>query len=536
MKISILGVAVVYTRALNMNVFILISFIATIIYLANKYFLSYWSRRNVYQVEPAFLVGNVGKLLTLKAHMADIFSDIYFKHKNKKFLGAYLSYKPLLVVNDPVLYQDVMIRDFTTFHDRPTPGEVAETHPLVGNLVNLRGQKWKNIRTKLSPTFTSGKLKAMFPIMRDCCIVLQDYMEKNIKNENTVFDLKDLLARMTINIISSVGFGVENDCINEPDNDFRKMGLKLFEPSLRNGLVNAMVFFTPDLITKFKINPFPTDVTEFMFSVVNQTVEYREKNNYHRNDFMQLLIELKNKGYVTADKNDEHEIEWKMENKDTKFTMDELTAQAFVFFGAGFETSSSTMSFCMFELARNKDIQQKVQDEIDRVMKAAGPNGLTYDLISEMKYLDCCIDETLRKYPIIPVIMRLSTKDYKFTGSDVVIEKNTPVFIPIIGMQRDPEIYENPMQFKPERFLNSSTGNPNISAGIVYTPFGDGPRNCIGGRLGKLQTKLGLAMILQKFNFELSDKSLEYGELTFHPNSFVLSPMQSLMYKVSVRN
>ena len=130
----------------------------------------------------------------------------------------------------------------------------------------------------------------------------------------------------------------------------------------------------------------------------------------------------------------------------------------------------------MFELARNKDIQQKVQEEIDRVMKAAGTEGLTYDLISEMKYLDCCIDETLRKYPIIPVIMRLSTKDYKFTGSDVVIEKNTPVFIPIIGMQRDPEIYENPMQFKPERFLNSSTGNPNISAGIVYTPFGDGPR------------------------------------------------------------
>jgi cytochrome P450 family 6 len=427
-------------------------------------------------VEPAFLVGNVGRLLALKAHMADIFSEIYFKHKDKRFLGGYLSYKPLLIVHDPVLFQDVMIRDFTTFHDRPTPGEVAETYPLVGNLVNLRGQKWKNIRTKLSPTFTSGKLKAMFPIMRDCCKVLQVYMEKDIKNGNKVFDLKDLLARMTINIISSVGFGVENDCINEPDNMFRKMGLKLFEPSLRNGFVNSLIFFTPDLITRFKINPFPGDVTDFMFSVVKQTVEYREKNNFQRNDFMNLLIELKNKGYVSADKTDEHEIEWKTENKDTKFTMDELTAQAFVFFGAGFETSSSTMSFCMYELARNKDVQRKVQEEIDRVMKSAGPEGLTYDLLAEMKYLDCCVDETLRKYPIIPVLFRLNTKDYKIPGSDVIVEKGTPVFIPIIGMQRDPEIYENPMQFKPERFLNSSTGNAKISAGIVYAPFGDGPR------------------------------------------------------------
>jgi cytochrome P450 family 6 len=468
------------TQVAAMNVYIVISFIATIIYLINKYFHSYWTRRNVFQVEPTFLVGNIGRLLTLKAQMGDIFNDIYNKYKNKPFLGGYLMYKPMLIVQDPVLFQDVMIREFTTFHDRPTPGDAAENFPLVGNLFNLRGQKWRDIRIKLSPTFTSGKLKAMFPIMRDCCIVLQDYVEKNIKNGTKDFDFKDLLARLTINNISSVAFGVENDCINEPDNIFRKMGLKMFEPSLFNGVINTLAFFTPDLFTKLKINPFKADITEFVYSLVNQTVDYREKNNYQRNDFMQLLIELKNKGYVSADKKDEHEVEWKSEangdGKYTKLTIDELAAQAFIFFGAGFETSSSTMSFCLFELARNKDVQQKVQEEIDRVMKTAGPEGMTYDLLNEMKYLDCCVDETLRKYPLVPVLFRISTKDYKIPDTDVIIEKDTSVFIPLMGMQRDPNIYENPLQFKPERFIDSPTGNPKISAGIVYAPFGDGPR------------------------------------------------------------
>ncbi|CAG9809709.1 unnamed protein product [Chironomus riparius] len=523
-----------------MNLYIIIGFIATIIYLVNKYFFSYWTKRNVFQVDPTFLVGNIGRLFTLKASMGDVFNDIYEKHKNKRFLGGYLLYKPMFIVHDPVLFQDVMIRDFTTFHDRPTPGDAAENFPLVGNLFNLRGQKWRDIRIKLSPTFTSGKLKAMFPIMRDCCKVLQDYTEKNIKNGNNTFDCKDLLARLTINNISSVAFGVENDCINEPDNIFRKMGLKMFEPSFRNGIINTLAFFTPDLFTKLKIDPFEADLSAFVYSLVNQTVEYREKNSVHRNDFMQLLIELKNKGYVTADKKDEDEVEWKEEangdGKITKLTIDELAAQAFIFFGAGFETSSSTMSFCLFELARNQDVQRKVQEEIDRVMKTAGPEGITYDLINDMKYLDCCVDETLRKYPIVPVLFRISTKDYKVPNSDVVIEKDTPVFIPLMGMQRDPKIYENPLQFKPERFLNSSSGNPNISAGIVYAPFGDGPRNCIGARLGKLQSKLGLAMILQKFSFELKDKSLQYGELTFHPNSLVLSSLQSLTLNASLRS
>ena len=143
---------------------------------------------------------------------------------------------------------------------------------------------------------------------------------------------------------------------------------------------------------------------------------------------------------------------------------------------SGFETSSSTMQLCLYELCKNQNIQRKVQEEIDRVMKSSSAKEITYDLMQQLKYLECCVDETLRKYPIIPIHFRESTKDYKIPNTDIVIDKGTAVYISLMGIQRDPDIYEDPLTFNPERFLNSSTGNPKINKGLMYTPFGDGPR------------------------------------------------------------
>lgn len=99
---------------------------------------------------------------------------------------------------------------------------------------------------------------------------------------------------------------------------------------------------------------------------------------------------------------------------------------------------------------------------------------MTYDNVQEMKYVDCCIDEALRKHPIIPFLFRAATQDYTIPNTNIKLDKGTNVFLPILGIQRDPRIYENPMEFKPERFLNSSNGNGNAK-GIFYMPFGDGP-------------------------------------------------------------
>lgn len=221
----------------------------------------------------------------------------------------------------------------------------------------------------------------------------------------------------------------------------------------------------------------------------------------------------------------------------------------------GFETSSTTITFCMYELAKNREIQQRVHQEIDDVLKRHG-GKITYESISEMKYLEACIDgelnslssscsfhwllfsviislshvnlETLRKYPVLPLLNRTCVKDYKIPGTDKIIEKGVEIFLPIYGLQNDATYYEQPEKFKPERFIDESVAKK------PYYPFGDGPRNCIGMRLGKMQTKVGIVIMLQKFKYELEDR-LKNSEMKFDPNSFLLAPLGGLHLKVSKR-
>lgn len=141
-----------------------------------------------------------------------------------------------------------------------------------------------------------------------------------------------------------------------------------------------------------------------------------------------------------------------------------------------------------------------------------------------MKFCDFFIlfSETLRKYPIVPVLNRACVNDYRIPGTNQIIEKDVQVFISVMGLHWDEKYYEQPEKFDPERFSEENSIGKTI-LNRPYIPFGDGPRNCIGMRLGKMQTKVGLVVMLQKFRFELNDRDRGSDEMKFDPKCFVLS-------------
>lgn len=209
------------------------------------------------------------------------------------------------------------------------------------------------------------------------------------------------------------------------------------------------------MIDLFRMELFNHTIRQFYYDVVNSTISHRDTNNVTRNDFMQLVLDMR--------------------KTDEALTIDEITSNVFMFSAAGVETTSSTAGFCLYELALNPNLMCRVQEEIERVL-AKHDSVISYDSIQEMEFLEMCIKETLRKYPGLPQLNRECTIDYKIPGSDKTIKKGTAVLISIMGLHYDPKYFEEPEKFIPERFRKGKeTFNKD-----AYIPFGDGPRQCIG--------------------------------------------------------
>ncbi|GAB0087262.1 hypothetical protein DMENIID0001_015550 [Sergentomyia squamirostris] len=269
-----------------------------------------------------------------------------------------------------------------------------------------------------------------------------------------------------------------------------------------------------------------THITSFW-----ETMNFREKNNIQRKDFMQLLLQLKNTGKVGADG------KWNIKstgNNATGLTFHELAAQAHSFLVAGFETSATKISFFLYEIAKHPTIQAKVQMEIDEIIKKY--NGeITYEGVMEMKYLESCIDESLRMYTPLPVLNRECTEEYKLPGTGLTLEKGTRILIPVNAIHTDPKYFPEPETFKPERFLSGISNGAEIK-GFTYVPFGEGPRICIGLKLGKLQTKIGIIFILSNFNIRLGERLQKMDKVVYEKKSLLLAIQGGLFLKISKRN
>ncbi|XP_074041128.1 probable cytochrome P450 6a13 [Leptinotarsa decemlineata] len=297
-------------------------------------------------------------------------------------------------------------------------------------------------------------------------------------------------ACYTTDIIGSCAFGLDCNTFKEPNTPFTQLGQRVFQTDRIRSLKIAFMMAFPDVSKMLRMRLTEKEVEDFYTKVVEDTVRYREKEGVTRPDFLQMLIDIKNK-------TNEHT------GDGTSLTMDEIVAQSFVFFIAGFETSSTTMTFALYQLATHPVIQEKVRSEINSVLEKHN-NQITYDALNELKYMGQVIDETLRMYPALPIVTRRCLKDYRIPDSDVIIEKGVRVFIPIKAIHYDPEYYENPEVFDPDRFSEENIQGRHPYAHI---PFGEGPRICIGLRFGVMQSKVGLVSILKNFRVKLSSKT-----------------------------
>ncbi|KAK4878885.1 hypothetical protein RN001_011391 [Aquatica leii] len=491
---------------------------------------TFWKRRGVPQYNFSVLLLEIVLGLIPYRSISKAIQKVYNDFQDERYCGVYQFTLPGLMIRDCELIKQLTIKDFDHFADHKQI-LAEDSEPMWDkNLFALKGDRWKDMRATLSPSFTSSKMKMMFHLISEYAKQFIEYFEK--QPGTVVLEMKDTFTRFTNDIIATSAFGVHCDSVRNPYNEFYLMGKKLTNSSgfINNVKMLFLVLF-PRVAKYFRLGFFPKKASKFFCNLVKENIENREKNGIVRPDMIHLLMEAR-KGRLNNEQEPEDDGEKRVKHQ---LTYDDITAQALIFFFAGFDSVSTLMCFMAYELAINVDVQEQLQNEIDEVL-AQYNDGLTYEALSKMKYLDMVVSETLRKWPPGVVSDRVCVKPYTIkpvkTGEEPLhIEKGQILWIPIFGLHRDVKYFTETERFDPERFNEENKSKIQQNA---YLPFGIGPRSCIANRFALMETKVLYFYLLAKFNIVVVDKTVV--PLKVAKSSFQLTSQGGFWLGLTSRN
>ncbi|EZA52471.1 Cytochrome P450 9e2 [Ooceraea biroi] len=305
-----------------------------------------------------------------KGNIPDWGQYMYYYHADAKYLGIMDFATPALLIRDPDLIKDITVKDFEHFPDHHTFVD-EDVEPLfTKNIFSLRGDRWREMRNTLSPSFTASKMKFMYELIAKCSTEFVDYLVDHPELCSSI-ETKKIFRRYTTDVIATTAFGVSVNSMKDPNNEFFLKGIEATKFS--SGVLTMFKFMFmrgfPRLAKALGMTFFPRATGEFFKRIVDENIKTREAQGIVRPDMIHLLMQARDKGSAH------------------KLTLDDIVSQAFIFFLAGFDTASTLMCFVAYELAVNPDIQARLRDEVDRHL-AEGNGSISYDSMSKMVYMD----------------------------------------------------------------------------------------------------------------------------------------------------
>lgn len=222
----------------------LILIVLFLLYSFIKRQYTYWEGFNIPHIKSKFPFGNLEKVAKNTASFGTAIYDIY-KQSNEPLLGIYLFFKPAILVRDRDLVKNILTKDFAHFHSRGVYVD-PKRDPMSANLFSLEGDEWKNLRQRLTPAFTSGKLKGMFENITAIGDELVKHFDKFAKEKRDI-DIRDLASCYVADCLASIAFGQSGvSSIKNPDHEFRMNARRLNDNSdFINIIRRTAVFMCP---------------------------------------------------------------------------------------------------------------------------------------------------------------------------------------------------------------------------------------------------------------------------------------------------
>ncbi|KAI9563270.1 hypothetical protein GHT06_010728 [Daphnia sinensis] len=366
--------------------------------------------------------------------------------------------------------------------------------PWLGQgLLISSGDLWRSRRKMLTPAFHFSILDSFVEIFNEQSRILCGILDNlcaSFAEGKAEIDVYPYLTRCSLDIICEAAMGTKINAQTE-DSDYvdaiYRIGKLLIEqfqnPFMRNPTIFSFTALGREHDRLLKIlHGFTESVIrnrrKFLDQQVNDKSDPVETGIRNRLPLLDLLLKVSDDGKVLSSQDIRNEID--------------------TFMFEGHDTTSSLLGWFLYSMAANPDCQEKVWNELQSTF-GDSDRYFKQDDVSNLKYLECCIKETLRMYPSVPGFERTVVEDIQL--GDYLVPAGCTLGFLVFAAHRNPKFFPYPLVFNPERFF------PDEAIGrhpYAYVPFSAGPRNCIGQRFALLESKTVLSTLLRRFKFEIA--------------------------------
>ncbi|KAK8521189.1 hypothetical protein V6N12_005100 [Hibiscus sabdariffa] len=473
--------------------------LSLLLLLFTNCFLKFKRRRSHWNSPPSPpklpIIGNLHQLSRLPHRSLHSLSKKY-----GPLMLLNLGQVPTLVISSSEIVEEIAKKHDITFANRPsiTAGKIM----FYGNLslgFAPYGEYWRTVKKICVSELLSQKKVQSFRFVREEEITsLINKLRHECSNGSSV-NLSQMLLETSFNITCTCIIGKKA----KEDGNFADLSTRIMK------LLTAFSFgnFFPylgwlDVLTGLigRSKAASNELDAFLESVIEMQIKSSENNmvddDHNPKDIVQSLLHL-----IQTDQY-------------TRLTRNSIKAILLDMFVGGIESSTTTVEWIMAELLKNPRVMKKVQEEVRRAVNVK--EVVDEDDINRMEYLKCIVKETLRLHPPGPLMGPRETSAGIKLGDYDILPKTT-VLVNVWAIQRDPNVWENPEDFIPERFENSTVDYRGLDFQLI--PFGFGRRGCPGMSFGVAAVEFVMANLLYWFDWELPDhagcESLDMTE-TFH--------------------
>lgn len=501
--------------------------LATYYWLKNAH--SYWSRKGLKGPAPMLFAGNLLSIL-FNDRMVQ---EREWVRKYGKIYGTYIGLSPRLVIADPEVVLQISVKDFDKFQNHNLT-EFSNKYQK-SFLFFLKDDHWKKVRSLMSPTFTSGKIKRMFKLLDGCADDLAACFKEQLPvgQDSAIVNLKDTYNLFTMDAITTCCYGLKLERDGSTNlktaatrNDFVRAAMKFFDFNLPRILLAVSIPKPILRLIDFKLAP--DSVVQPLADRVTRLIEVRRKSTKKFDDYLQLLIDARIDAEMELDELDQQEnhhagltheslredqskMVSQVKNRvgtqrtngnDIVLDDMEVLSGGIFLLAVGLETTGTLLTHCSFALAFHQDIQQRLYEELRAIGEYNEDKSkftFNYDTLTSCKYLDAVISETLRLLSPVLQIDRVANAEARIEKYNIDIKQGDIINFAFHAIMNDPDYWEKPELFNPDRFMPEN--KDKIVPG-AYCPFGLGPRHCIGMRFSLTESKLALAKIMMNYRFD----------------------------------